>query len=376
MSTDFNPFSHLNKGKLEEGHPAGRILNGIPDPLSVENLTLFFKDAFSPNTDEFIPYSSFKEFIHIDKNKIGYLNTIENMMDNRSHKENYNILDLASGDILFLKKLLHQHGQGECSEGKCSNFSKDVAKKVKYVAVDKGFSSKFLDPVLTLLSKYKNCFELICHSLDIGRTQDLDYLKYIYKETPFDLIILSNTLHEISPAAWPDILSTIPELLNDDGHFVFLDLTNPMALEEIDDSFKKFISGQSFWEADAIYCYRSDVQELIDKIGFDGTLKLGHDHDIPYWYVKAKNKGDLLPYAQRKEAAFSFLSTFVEKHLNEWKEISRTEREKVRGNLVLEFNPYLFIFSAIRYLCLCASDTRTRECLESLNLKETIASLK
>gem|GEM_PF-2843740 len=365
----------MRGGNSNQYHPAKRLLKGIPDPLSLPNLTQFFKDAFLPNSDEIVQFSSFDEFVQIRENKNRYISTIYDMTDNRSEKEIYSILDLAAGEILLLKKILDQHGSHECYGVGCKDFETDFAKKVRYVAVDKKFPTELLDYLEPFNSKNNKCIQFSHHLLDLNNEDALDYLKYKYRDTPFDLIVLSNTLHEISPEALPNILSTIPDLLSEDGHFAFLDLTNPMTIDEINSSYKRFSTGKSFWEADAIYFDRSDIKVLIDQIGLNGIHGFGHDHDISYWHVKAKKKKDITSQ-QRKEATLSFLSEFLEKHLNNWKDTSKNERKEVKNKFGLSNDPYIFVFSALRYLCRCASDTRIRECLESISLLENITSLK
>ena len=190
-----------------------------------------------------------------------------NSADNRLNKKQYNILDLAAGDISFLRRLLNFHEGSKCSDTNCTKFGREFAENVKYVAIDYKFSPEIIKAHKKFVSKYPKCIKYIPHKFNLVWEADLLSLKEKYKNAKFDLIILNNALHEISLNKWPTILLTVYDLLKVDGHFALIDLTNPMALVDIEQSYTRFKKKCSFWDADAIYCINSAAGKLISHIG-------------------------------------------------------------------------------------------------------------
>lgn len=348
--------------------------SSVSETLSINKLHVFFKEAFLPNQEEFHHISSIEDFKIIPKSKEGFLRTLVNVRPG-CPRDNLNILDLACGDTPFLRKLIDQHDSNECSTDKCDKFANVVAKKVRYVAVDLDFPYGYRTSLKPLLEKLNKCFEFIPYSIDLSKSSHLELLLSLKGDKPFDMIILSNALHELSPESWPELLSLIPELINDNGIFLFLDLTNPMGLIKKTKSFESIITEKSYWEADAIYCLWSHAIEIGKKMGMNVTPSFGHDGTEPYWYMQMKKKENISSREDRKLAISLYLKEFVTNRLNDWKIDSKSEREKVINEFRENPNEVdKLIFLALRYLCLCASDTRMRESLIQLDLEEAITN--
>ncbi len=69
----------------------------------------------------------------------------------------------------------------------------------------------------------------ICDDHYKGKRFNVDYhsVEKLYKENnKFDIIILSNVIHEVPILEWKDIFSNIKSFLNDDGYLVFMEAKN------------------------------------------------------------------------------------------------------------------------------------------------------
>jgi hypothetical protein len=360
MADEYCPWGNRFPKQCQEFHPAKAIISGVEDPLSLDVLDKFFQDAFLPNQEAQTPPEDYLRLIDNQKN---FTKSMEVARPKCKDGE-MRILDLASGDPQFLKLLLKNHGSIKCPSSDCQKFSSEYAKRVHYIAVDIAFPADYKESLKDILSQYKNCFKLVFEHLDLSDSHDLKRLGSMKDDMLFDMVILSNALHEISPVMWHELLSLIPDLMDDNGVFFLLDLPNPMHLKKHDDIYKSILKTNSFWEADAIYCSQEDAIELVKSMGLDGKACFGPNDDSPYWLIVGNKKKETPPIEIRRKAIAAFFISLIHKRFLCWKDNSGIERNNVKKIFRGPKDPHNRILSALRYLCLCASDTRIREYIQ------------
>jgi SAM-dependent methyltransferase len=361
------PFSHLTHSDKPGFHPS-KIYNDFSgyintdNEIFVENLHKFLKDAFTPNEEDVHKYSNETEFLKFNRSKQGFVKTFDVIMTDLKKNSSLNILDLAAGDFPFFKRLAKIR----------TDLPKHVSKKINYVAVDKEYSNEIFESVKSILKDSGDALKFTPHKIDLTREEGLRALIEKCNGKKFNMIILSNAFHELAANRWPDVLAVIPQLLHRDGRFVLLDLINPMEHNGSGGAYEKFVKKQSFWESDAIYCQREEIFDFFHNIDWQGGLA-PDDIDRPYWYFIAKRDGNFISNVNKKAAVHSHIKSFVENRLSKWKAESSQIRKEVMDiyNDPLCMNIQYKIFVAIRYLCLCATNTKMHECFELLKKDES-----
>lgn len=170
------------------------------------------------------------------------------------------ILDLCCGWPLLLEKLIEQLLKDKKRETEyhyvaCDMIASTEDFKRRWRELEeraKEFSSFRMSPIPTDVSNPK----LMINALRTAHPGK------------FDFIVLANSLHEIPPSATPELLFTLVELLEDNGHLVLLDpepswLLHGERWEEAEELNKLTID----WEARAVWLPQVMYQTMLEKFG-------------------------------------------------------------------------------------------------------------
>ena len=365
MGAEFDNSEVRSQPKKKEFDNSG---HGSPphEPIDIEILARFFREAFLPNEGPFVDPSNFASLTGSRRNP-GYLKTIHGALRGLP-KENLRILDLASGDAPFLRKLFYAHTEGECPGPHCDTFVDNLAKKISYLAVNPAWPDGYRNDLRAWGERFNQCFESVdAMQADLTYMDDLEILCDRAKADPYDLVFLSNAWHELPVSIWSEILARIPELLAVEGKVLLLDLNNPMDLNDADLVFEKLKKGTSFWEADAAYLSLGAAKDLVRSMGFDDNYifsDMEHDNEEHYWWVEAtKTEEPDKPRQQRINDIRTLVENALKVQSDDWRHRRSQETAEIVKMIRKDISPYELIFSGLRYLCLCAS-----ECVRHENL--------
>lgn len=266
------------------------------------------------------------------------------------------ILDVCSGWPLLLEKLIEQLTKDRTREG-----------DYHYVACDMIVSTDaFKHKWEKLRRKTKNSKSLKISRIpaDASEPEVLKNALRTAHKGKFDFILLANALHEIPPAARPELLLTLVELLTKNGHLVVLDpeptwLLDPTRWEEI-----KELSDISIdWEAQAVWLPAETYRKMLRKFGCTVS-----DFDAPrsqsFWVLQANrnvlnltNRGQLIKEATviMKQALRRQLHQEVERYVD-----CRDGLGAELGKVGLRYNKALLL-KAVEFFSVCASQARRVE---------------
>lgn len=237
----------------------------IQDQKFLKQLEEFFTQAFSPSPRETdCNPNDFKTVIKAAGVGLGaneHIASIINEVWSKAHSaegdESIRILDIACGRSPVLAAILRDHQ--ECPFGTNGQKAKH---KIEYLGID-CTNNNYWQPLLWFAKKANCCFELPewLENRDLNRSETLDELK---SKGLWNIIVLSDALHEISPQSWPSLLKTLHMLLKPNGIFLLVDLDWDYIR---DSTWGEEELHVNFWEAGAIWLRRAQATRLLRDIG-------------------------------------------------------------------------------------------------------------
>lgn len=204
------------------------------------------------------------------------------------HDRTLRVLDLGAGDCLFLSKLIEDHKK----KGQCIPQLKNMA-KLQYNAVERHLSEQ--DQLWQKM--IAECKGLACcftrpklWPIDIT-SENGRLLQKTLGKSRFDLILLSNIIHELPPTHLKPIFSILGGCLKEQGELFLLDpdadwCWSPTAWETPENSLVPKIE----WEAGAIWLSSQQVIELLKAVGFRDVEPLEAPRSkMDLWKIVAKS---------------------------------------------------------------------------------------
>jgi hypothetical protein len=292
-----------------------------------------------------VPFETFLAKANADKQ---YADLLRHVLPDQGLDE-LKILDLACGPSPLLATLLEDHRDRECSGKPCQHFGRVVS----YLGVDRTILEDYKHHHQKFAERFDRCFPRVAfESLDLSKRSDLETLR---SRGQFDMVALSNAMHELPLESWTEILLLVPDLLTDQGLFVLLDLGldarfNSAYWEEMN-----FLKRPRFWEASAIWINGDDAVSLVAAAGLkvaDKRLNEGQLGD--WWYVKGrKTAGALRPLEDRRADLRTTIASIVN---GQQESCGRTLPEELdAAKELVQKKPTNTIPIGLRYLALCAS---------------------
>lgn len=350
-----------------------RIAPAPSSPIDVSRLLKFMGDAFHPLADP-PTLEPFGNFVTLPDAQKGYVKSLKQNLQWISKVNNVGnevrMLDLASGHTPVLRTLFWDHEDQDCSEEICKRFRhRSSIEKLSYVAVDRDFPEGFVEKLREIGIRFQKCFPLVdCTKLDLNNAEDLDKLDRLYSGRPFRCVVLANAWHELSTSAGHELLARIPNLLEEDGYFIFLDISNVLGLEDLDNAMKRYRNGTCYWESNAVYATSQLAENLICATGLEYHIaETCPDKYAEWWYVIGK-KGScaIPPLEERIDSVRTCWQHYFKSEHSAW---LKSKSREIRDGVIRKWkhpsaNIEDVLFDSLRYLCLCASHSRYAEDLQ------------
>ncbi len=312
--------------------------------LELDKLYQFLKKAFAPGPSEKHNPDRFDVLLNL---------ALHNPPD---PEKGAKILDLGSGDCLLLEKLLKSHKK-----------KKHYKKPLRYVAIDRIYSSE--NPRWKSLERQakvcdRSCFACLkLINFDMHQHEILSCILGGLGET-FNIIYLSNVLHEIDPSGLFNILNVIARYLDQDGRIVVLDPAVEWCLAPWPDNVSiEHVKVE--WEAEAVWYSAETITEVLEAAGFSVSDPTEAERTSNLWQVV----GTVHPSREAScSEAHKIIEAFVSSQLETEAEKCVDLRHHVKAGFVNSGNmtPEL-VSKFMEFFCVCASQHRRLEVLRKLS---------
>jgi SAM-dependent methyltransferase len=275
------------------------------------------------------------------------------------------ILDLGCGDLLLLQKILKQHDDG-CLLAPVSYFGRDTVEhktKAHWLSLEQG--------------RCRTCFPIMDY-----RKLHLDETDTVRRELAalpkFDLIVLSNVLHELSPRPALALLELLHGRLTSKGKLLVLDpdwswCASGAAWEPAErkgESGERKTKGERHlndvrieWEADAIWLSHAGAQSILRAVGFNAVIHAEPRPSMQLWACLCDPKPTASVEAGTKA---------LKEHLELQIEIERSRIVQLRHDLRDRFARHSrltgdMLIKMFEFFATCASQCRRLEALKDLS---------
>lgn len=278
------------------------------------------------------------------------------------------VLDLGCGDLLLLRKILEQH---------TSDDGNHLIAPVSYLGLD------------IVEHKSKTYWTSLAHGQCLKCFPSIDYHK-VHLDEPgllastlanhprFDLIVLSNVLHELSPRHIISLFEVLIERLSENGRLFILDPDWPWCAST--DAWqpkerrgeteaqrrqreRHLLDLRIEWETDAVWFSHTGAREFLRAFGFNAVVRLQRRPSMHLWSGLCPRRAEAAPHEGRKALA-AHVADQVKSERIRIAEMRHELRTLFARNPGINSEVFVKIFE---FFAACASQCRRLEALEELS---------
>lgn len=266
------------------------------------------------------------------------------------------VLDLGCGDWLLLEKLLEQHhGPAGHLEATCSYFGIDLPPDEDEVRWSRLHSERCT-----------TCFPQV-EKRTFNLTQDEGLVGAIQARAPYDLIVLANVVHELSPPRVVELFALLFSHLKATGKLIAIDpdctwCFSPEAWTAPKEWHLEALPVE--WETDAVWLSHLGADSVLKAMGYTATVHL-HRRTMHLWTAIGSRPGTTED-AKVPQGIHAFKEHLAQQIDSERVRISRLRQELRRLYRRHTSMTGELLVKTLQFFSACASQCRRLEAMEEL----------